>query len=48
MLHATYMQLNRVNSWLLVVRNQIVNLIPALFLAITYVLDVQMGDARPF
>jgi hypothetical protein len=48
MLHATYTQGNRVDSWLLVVGSQIVNLTPAFPLAITCVLDVQMGVVRPF
>jgi hypothetical protein len=48
MWHANCTQRNRDDSRLLVVGNQIVNLIPDLFLAITCVLSVQMGHANPF
>jgi hypothetical protein len=46
MLYATCTQVNQGNSWLLVVRNQIWFL--TLLLAITYVLNTQMGHASPF
>jgi len=48
MSHVTCAQVNLVNSRLLVVKNQIVNLTPDLFLAITCVSNVQMGHANPF
>jgi hypothetical protein len=48
MSHATCMQINWGDSWLLVVESQIGNLIPSHFLAITYVLNIQMDHANPF
>jgi hypothetical protein len=42
------MQGNQVDSQLLVVGSQIANLTLGLSLAITYVLDVQMGNGNPF
>jgi hypothetical protein len=43
MLHAIYMEGNRVDSRLLVVRNQTANLTPDLSFGHTCVLSVQMG-----
>ncbi len=48
MLHATYTQVNQVDSWLLMVKSQTTNLTPDLLLAISCVSDVQMGHASPF
>ncbi len=48
MWRATYTQINQGNSWFLVVRSQIGNLIPNFLLAISYVLNTQMDHASPF
>jgi hypothetical protein len=46
--HFTFTQQGRVDSWLLVVRNQTTNLTPDLFFVITCAADVQMTHASPF
>jgi hypothetical protein len=48
MLHVICTQGNRGDSWLLVVGSQMSIWLLTLLLAITYVLDVQMGHANPF
>ncbi len=48
MWHIACTQVIQGDYQLLVVRNQISTLIPTLLLAITYVLSIQMGHARPF
>jgi hypothetical protein len=46
MLHATWTQGNRVNSWLLVVESQIANLIPDPSFSYNLCYNVQMGHAN--
>jgi hypothetical protein len=46
--HATYTQVNKGDSRLLLIWSQIGNLIPDLSFAITYVLSTQMGHASSF
>jgi hypothetical protein len=48
MWHATCMQGNRGDSWLLMIESHIVNLTFNFFFAITCVWSVQMGHASPF
>jgi hypothetical protein len=43
MWHVTYTQVNQGDSWLLMIGSQIGSLIFDIFLAITYVLNTQMG-----
>jgi hypothetical protein len=48
MLHSWIARRERVDSRLLVVGSQTGNLTPALLLPITWAIDVQMANARPF